>query len=156
MQDPKTLVVQSAISEVFLRRLAKQGFVKYDEGSEFVDTRDDLVEMGDAEGGGLKEMDEKLKTRVENLKDLGVIHLEVAHLVSMLTCGSTVPLWQHRRSSIPNTSRRNPWSCSCISSTEYHEFHVWIRIGQCKSTSVQGLCACLKVRLSCLVAHFAY
>lgn len=62
MQDPKTLVVQSAISEVFLRRLAKQGFVKYNEGSEFVDTREDLIEMGDPDGGGLKEMDEKLKT----------------------------------------------------------------------------------------------
>lgn len=62
MQDPKTLVLQSAISEVFLRRLAKQGFVRYVEGSEFVDTREDLVEAGDPEGGGLKEMDEKLKT----------------------------------------------------------------------------------------------
>jgi len=62
MQDPKTLVLQSAISEVFLRRLAKQGFVKYVEGSEFVDLREDLVEAGDPDGGGLKECDEKLKT----------------------------------------------------------------------------------------------
>jgi hypothetical protein len=52
----------SAISEVFLRRLAKQNYVKYVEGSETVDTRDDLMEMGDPNGGGLKEMDEKLKT----------------------------------------------------------------------------------------------
>lgn len=51
----------SAISEVFLRKLAKQGYIKYLEGSEFVDTREDLIEMGDPEGGGLKEMDEKLK-----------------------------------------------------------------------------------------------
>ncbi|KAJ9191810.1 hypothetical protein DTO166G4_330 [Paecilomyces variotii] len=70
MQDPKSIVLCSAISEVFLRRLAKQGYVKYVEGSEFVDTREDLIEMGDPEGGGLKEMDEKLKTRVENLKDM--------------------------------------------------------------------------------------
>jgi hypothetical protein len=35
--------------------------VKYTEGSEFVDTRDDLIEAGDPDGGGLKEMDEKLK-----------------------------------------------------------------------------------------------
>jgi len=62
-------VLTSAISEVFLRRLAKQGFVKYTEGSEFVDTRDDLIEAGDPDGGGLKEMDEKLKNRIENLKD---------------------------------------------------------------------------------------
>lgn len=59
--DPQTLVLCSAISEVFLRRLAKQGFVKYTEGSEFVDSREDLIDNGDPEGGGLKEMDEKLK-----------------------------------------------------------------------------------------------
>ncbi|MCJ1306650.1 hypothetical protein MMC25_000293 [Agyrium rufum] len=68
--DPSTLVLCSAISEVFLRKLAKQGFVKYVEGSEFVDTREDLLEMGEADGGGLKEMDEKLKTRIENLRDM--------------------------------------------------------------------------------------
>jgi ribosome-binding ATPase YchF (GTP1/OBG family) len=61
MQDPKSIVLCSAISEVFLRRLAKQGYIKYTEGSEFLDTREDLIEMGDPDGGGLKEMDEKLK-----------------------------------------------------------------------------------------------
>lgn len=62
MQDPQSIVLCSAISEVFLRRLAKQQYVKYVEGSEFVDTREDLIEMGEPDGGGLKEMDEKLKT----------------------------------------------------------------------------------------------
>lgn len=61
MYDPKSIVLCSAISEVFLRRLAKQNFVKYVEGGEFVDTREDLIEMGDPDGGGLREMDEKLK-----------------------------------------------------------------------------------------------
>lgn len=61
LNDPKSLVLCSAISEVFLRKLAKQGFIKYQEGSEFVDTREDLIDDGDPEGGGLKEMDEKLK-----------------------------------------------------------------------------------------------
>jgi len=60
-QDPQSIVLCSAISEVFLRRLAKQGFVKYTEGSDIVDTREDLIEAGDPDGGGLKEMDEKLK-----------------------------------------------------------------------------------------------
>jgi len=64
MQDPQSIVLCSAISEVFLRRLAKQEYVKYIEGSEFVDTREDLIEMGEPDGGGLKEMDEKLKTWV--------------------------------------------------------------------------------------------
>lgn len=62
LEEPKSIVLCSAISEVFLRKLAKQGFIRYTEGSEFVDTREDLIEMGEADGGGLKEMDEKLKT----------------------------------------------------------------------------------------------
>lgn len=70
MQPPDSIVLCSAISEVFLRRLAKQGYINYVEGAEFLDTREDLIEQGDPGGGGLKEMDEKLKTRVENLKDL--------------------------------------------------------------------------------------
>lgn len=76
MYDPKTLVLCSAISEVFVRRLAKQGFVKYTEGSEFIDTREDLIENGDPEGGGLKEMDEKLKK----------YDMRHARLDSKLTC----------------------------------------------------------------------
>ncbi|KAK3673504.1 hypothetical protein LTR78_006738 [Recurvomyces mirabilis] len=64
------IVLCSAISEVFLRRLVKQGFVRYVPGEEYVDTREDLIEAGEPDGGGLKEMDEKLKTRVENLKDM--------------------------------------------------------------------------------------
>ncbi len=59
-------MLTSAISEVFLRRLAKQGYINYIEGSDIVDTREDLVEAGDPDGGGLKEMDEKLKTYVIN------------------------------------------------------------------------------------------
>ncbi|WPH02319.1 Putative GTP-binding protein [Acrodontium crateriforme] len=70
MEKPERLVLCSAISEVFLRRLVKQGFVSYIPGSEFVDTRQDLIEQGDENGGGLKEMDEKLVQRVENLKDM--------------------------------------------------------------------------------------
>ncbi|KAL2847740.1 hypothetical protein BJX68DRAFT_239729 [Aspergillus pseudodeflectus] len=61
MQDPQSIVLCSAISEVFLRRLAKQGYIRYTEGSEFVDTREDLIADGDPDGGGLKEMDEKLQ-----------------------------------------------------------------------------------------------
>ena len=60
-QDPNAIVLTSAISEVFLRKLAKQGYVKYVEGSDFVDTREDLIADGDPDGGGLKELDDKLK-----------------------------------------------------------------------------------------------
>ncbi|KAK1776892.1 P-loop containing nucleoside triphosphate hydrolase protein [Copromyces sp. CBS 386.78] len=70
MQDPNSIVLCSAISEIFLRKMAKQGYVKYTEGSEFVDTREDLIADGDPDGGGLKELDEKNKNRIENLKDM--------------------------------------------------------------------------------------
>ena len=85
MQDPQFIVLCSAISEVFLRKLAKQGFVKYVEGSEFVDTRDDLVDMGEVNGGGLKEMDEKLKTRIENLKDMVLYRFGSTGVVQVLS-----------------------------------------------------------------------
>lgn len=68
MHDPNAIVLCSAISEVFLRRLAKQNYIKYVEGSEFLDTREDLIDMGDPEGGGLKEMDDKLKKYVQPIE----------------------------------------------------------------------------------------
>ena len=79
------LVLTSSISEVFLRRLAKQGYVKYVEGSEVVDTREDLIADGDPNGGGLKEMDEKLKNRLENLKDLVLYRFGSTGVVQVLT-----------------------------------------------------------------------
>ena len=85
MQDPQSIVLCSAISEVFLRKLAKQGFVKYVEGSEFVDTREDLIEQGEADGGGLKELDEKLKTRIENLKDMVLYRFGSTGVVQVLS-----------------------------------------------------------------------
>lgn len=70
MQDPNSVVLCSAVSEIFLRKLAKQGYIRYQEGSEFVDTREDLIADGDPDGGGLKELDEKNRNRIENLKDM--------------------------------------------------------------------------------------
>lgn len=85
MQDPNSIVLCSAISEIFLRRLAKQNFIKYTEGSEYLDTREDLIENGDPDGGGLKEMDEKLKTRIENLKDLVLYRFGSTGVVQVLS-----------------------------------------------------------------------
>ena len=85
MQDPQSIVLCSAISEIFLRKLAKQGFVRYVEGSEFVDTRDNLLEMGEADGGGLKELDEKLKSRIENLKDMVLYRFGSTGVVQVLS-----------------------------------------------------------------------
>ena len=85
MQDAKSIVLCSAISEVFLRKLAKQGFIRYIEGSEFIDTREDLLETGEADGGGLKELDEKLKTRIENLKDMVLYRFGSTGVVQVLS-----------------------------------------------------------------------
>jgi ribosome-binding ATPase YchF (GTP1/OBG family) len=85
MQDPRSIVLCSAISEVFLRKLAKQGFIRYTEGSEFVDTREDLIADGDPDGGGLKELDEKLKNRIENLKDMVLYRFGSTGVVQVLS-----------------------------------------------------------------------
>ncbi|KAF1951219.1 P-loop containing nucleoside triphosphate hydrolase protein [Byssothecium circinans] len=84
-QDAKSIVLCSAISEVFLRKLAKQGFIKYTEGSEFVDTRDDLIAQGDPTGGGLKPLDDKLATRIENLKDMVLYRFGSTGVVQVLS-----------------------------------------------------------------------
>nr|POE80966.1 putative gtp-binding protein [Quercus suber] len=89
-EKPERLVLCSAISEVFLRRLVKQGFVRYIPGSEFVDVREDLLEQGEEDGGGLKEMDDKLKTRVENLKDMVLYRFGSTGVNQVLTRASEV------------------------------------------------------------------
>ncbi|KIX05437.1 uncharacterized protein Z518_06309 [Rhinocladiella mackenziei CBS 650.93] len=84
-QPANSIVLCSAISEVFLRRLAKQGYIKYKEGAEYLDTREDLIEQGDPDGGGLKEMDDKLKQRIENLKDMVLYRFGSTGVVQVLT-----------------------------------------------------------------------
>ncbi|KAL1926183.1 hypothetical protein VTP01DRAFT_6048 [Rhizomucor pusillus] len=62
--DPNKLVLTSALAENFLRKIQKQGFINYVEGTDIVETKDDLPDSN------LKEMDEKLKGRVEKVQDL--------------------------------------------------------------------------------------
>ena len=90
MQDANKIVLCSAISEIFLRKMAKQGYVRYTEGSEFVDTREDLIADGDPDGGGLKELDEKNKTRVENLKDMVLYRFGSTGVVQVLSRAADV------------------------------------------------------------------
>jgi ribosome-binding ATPase YchF (GTP1/OBG family) len=66
-QDPESIVLTSAVAETLLRKLAKQRFIRYEEGTEFVDTKEDLPAD---EADTLLEMDDKTKTRVENLRDM--------------------------------------------------------------------------------------
>ena len=85
MYTADRIVLCSAISEVFLRRLAKQRYINYVEGAEFLDTREDMIEQGDQDGGGLKEMDDKLKTRIENLKDMVLYRFGGTGVVQVLS-----------------------------------------------------------------------
>lgn len=85
MQDPKTIVLCSAISEIFLRKMAKQGYIRYTEGSELIDTREDLIADGDPQGGGLKELDDKNRNRIENLKDMVIYRFGSTGVVQTLS-----------------------------------------------------------------------
>lgn len=57
-------VLTSSLTEVFLRKLAAQNYIKYEPGTEFVDTADDLPDAC------LKPLDEKLAAKIEEIRDL--------------------------------------------------------------------------------------
>ena len=59
--------------------------MRYVEGGEAVDTRDDLMAAGDAAGGGLKPVDEKLRARIENLKDMVLYRFGSTGVVQVLS-----------------------------------------------------------------------
>lgn len=86
LKYPETkAVLTSAITEVFLRKLKKQGFIKYEEGTEFVDTREDLPD-----DDSLKELDEKLHNRVENIRDLVLYRFGSTGVVQVLQAAAEV------------------------------------------------------------------
>lgn len=79
LKYPETkCVLTSAITEVFLRKLDQQGFIKYDPGTEFVDTLEDLPDLG------LKPLDEKLASRIENVRDLVLYRFGSTGVVQVL------------------------------------------------------------------------
>lgn len=77
--DPRTLVLTSSITEIFLRKLARQKFIKYEEGTEFADTIEDL-----GPECGLRDMDERTKTRLENARDMVLFRHGSTGVVSIL------------------------------------------------------------------------
>ncbi|KAG0225605.1 hypothetical protein BGW42_004213 [Actinomortierella wolfii] len=62
--DQNRVVLTSALAETFLRKLAKQNFIKYEEGTDIVETKEDLPDSD------LKPLDEKLQNRIEKVQDL--------------------------------------------------------------------------------------
>lgn len=78
-------VLTSSITEILLRKLASQNYIKYESGTEFVDTKDDLPD--DPE---LKPMDDKLRTRIENIRDLVLYRFGSTGVVELLQTAANV------------------------------------------------------------------
>lgn len=72
-------ILTSSITEVLLRKLANQNYIKYDSGTEFVDTIDDL-----GPESGLKEIDDKLRNRLDNIRDLVLYRFGSTGVVQLL------------------------------------------------------------------------
>ena len=61
----------SALSECFLRKMNKEGYIRYVDGAENFTTFEDEKESGPPPGKkALKECDEKVASRLEKVKDL--------------------------------------------------------------------------------------
>ncbi|UCS22059.1 uncharacterized protein HLK63_K00627 [Nakaseomyces glabratus] len=83
LKYPETkAVLTSAITEVFLRKLKKQGFIQYDSGTEFVDTFED--------DPSLKPLDEKSLARIENIRDLVLYRFGSTGVVQVLQAATDV------------------------------------------------------------------
>ncbi|KAF9540035.1 hypothetical protein EC957_004702 [Mortierella hygrophila] len=62
--DQNKIVLSSALAETFLRKLHKQKFIHYEEGTDNVQTKEDMPDSD------LKPLDEKLQNRIEKVQDL--------------------------------------------------------------------------------------
>ncbi|KAF9155484.1 hypothetical protein BG015_009676 [Linnemannia schmuckeri] len=62
--DQNKIVLSSALAETFLRKLHKQKFIQYEEGTDNVQTKEDLPDSD------LKPLDDKLQNRIEKVQDL--------------------------------------------------------------------------------------
>lgn len=72
-------VLTSSITEVFLRKLSSQKFIKYDLGTEFIDTIDDL-----GPESGLRPLDDKVRNRIENIRDLVLYRFGSTGVIQLL------------------------------------------------------------------------
>jgi len=67
--DESRIVLTSALSELFLKKMHKAQYIRYHEGTDKFDALEDLSEEEQA-ALQLKEMDEKTKKRLEKIQDL--------------------------------------------------------------------------------------
>jgi len=66
----KNVVLGSALAECFLKKMRKDGYIRYKEGSEFFDTAEDDEENPQEDRPKLKPLDDKIKNRLEKVRDL--------------------------------------------------------------------------------------
>lgn len=90
MYKNSPIIPCSARAELFLRKMAKDGFVQYVEGGDSVWTRQDLIDDGDPEGGGLKELDEKSRDIIDEYKDLILYRYNSTGVVQILSKAAEV------------------------------------------------------------------
>ncbi|KAI9205513.1 P-loop containing nucleoside triphosphate hydrolase protein [Polychytrium aggregatum] len=66
--DESRIVLTSALAEVFLRKLHKQKFIKYFEGTDSFELAEDQIDPSEEEK--LKPLDEKTRSRLEKVQDM--------------------------------------------------------------------------------------
>lgn len=71
-------ILTSSITEILLRKLASQKYIKYESGTEFIDTKEDLPDSD------LKPLDDKLAKRIENIRDLVLYRFGSTGVVQLL------------------------------------------------------------------------
>lgn len=90
------IVLTSALAEIFLRKLAKQGIIRYSEGDEFFLTKEEEEEIppGKAE---LKELDEKTKHRLEKIRDMILLRFGTTGIQDAISkavsCRKLIPVY---------------------------------------------------------------
>lgn len=77
-------VLTLSLTENFLRKLAAQNYIKYELGTEFVDTAEDDPDAG------LRPLDEKLAERIENIRDLVLFRFGSTGVVQLLQTAARV------------------------------------------------------------------
>lgn len=77
-------VLTSSLTEILLRKLAAQKFILYDLGTEFVDTADDVPDAG------LRPLDDKLRNRIDNIRDLVLYRFGSTGVVQLLQAAADI------------------------------------------------------------------
>lgn len=82
-QGKYEIVLTTAITEIFLQKLHSQGFIRYETGTEFLDTFEDDSE-------NLKELPENIMEKIEQIRDLILFRYGSTGIQNLLTTSAKV------------------------------------------------------------------